>query len=50
MDAIEVLWITAVLGGDGDTIAMTAATDPSLEDLVLGAIPECLRACCAIRV
>ncbi|MGH7400702.1 MAG: hydrogenase expression protein HypE, partial [Candidatus Rokuibacteriota bacterium] len=37
--AIDVLWITAGLGCDGDTIAMTAATQPSIEDLVLGAIP-----------
>ena len=36
---IDVLWITAGLGCDGDTIAMTAATQPSIEDLVLGAIP-----------
>jgi hydrogenase small subunit len=36
---IDVLWITAGLGCDGDTIAITAATQPSLEDLVLGAIP-----------
>jgi hydrogenase small subunit len=36
---IDVLWITAGLGCDGDTIAITAATQPSIEDLVLGAIP-----------
>src|SRR4051812_25446256 len=36
---IDVLWITAGLSCDGDTISMTAATQPSLEDLVLGAIP-----------
>src|ERR1700693_5215879 len=36
---IDVLWITAGLGCDGDTIAMTAATQPSIEDIVLGAIP-----------
>ncbi len=36
---IDVLWITAGLGCDGDTIAMTAATQPSIEDLVLGAMP-----------
>lgn len=36
---IHVLWITAGLSCDGDTISMTAATQPSLEDLVLGAIP-----------
>jgi hydrogenase small subunit len=39
MDAIDVLWITAGLGCDGDTVAMTAATQPSIEDLVLGAVP-----------
>jgi hydrogenase small subunit len=37
--ALDILWITAGLGCDGDTIAMTAATNPSIEDLVLGAIP-----------
>ena len=36
---IDVLWITAGLGCDGDTIAMTAATQPSIEDVVLGRIP-----------
>lgn len=36
---IHVLWITAGLGCDGDTIAMTAATQPSIEDLVFGALP-----------
>src|SRR5687767_16004962 len=36
---IDILWITAGLGCDGDTIAMTAATQPSIEDIVLGAIP-----------
>jgi hydrogenase small subunit len=36
---IAVLWLTAGLGCDGDTVAMTAATQPSLEELLLGAIP-----------
>src|ERR1700756_4784053 len=36
---IDVLWVTAGLGCDGDTIAMTAATQPSLEDLIFGALP-----------
>jgi hydrogenase small subunit len=36
---IDVLWITAGLGCDGDTIAMTAATQPSLEELMFGALP-----------
>ena len=36
---IDILWITAGLSCDGDTIAMTAATQPSIEEMVLGAIP-----------
>jgi hydrogenase small subunit len=36
---IDVLWVTAGLGCDGDTIAMTAATQPSIEEVVLGGIP-----------
>ena len=39
IETIDVLWITAGLSCDGDTVAMTAATQPSVEDLVLGAIP-----------
>ncbi|MBY0522273.1 MAG: hypothetical protein K2R98_02680 [Gemmataceae bacterium] len=38
-EEIDVLWISAGLGCDGDTIAITAATQPSLEDLIQGAIP-----------
>src|SRR6478609_7569289 len=36
---INVLWITQGLSCDGDTVAITAASQPSLEDIVLGAIP-----------
>ena len=36
---ITVLWITAGLGCDGESVALTAATQPSLEDLVLGGLP-----------
>jgi len=39
LDQIDVLWITAALGCDGDTIAMTAATQPSIEELVGGLLP-----------
>jgi hydrogenase small subunit len=38
-DQINLLWLTAGLSCDGDTIAMTAATNPSIEDLVRGMIP-----------
>ncbi|HWG51458.1 MAG TPA: hypothetical protein VN669_17285, partial [Candidatus Acidoferrales bacterium] len=36
---IDILWITAALGCDGDTISMTAATQPSIEDVLRGGIP-----------
>jgi hypothetical protein len=39
VDDMCVLWVTAGLGCDGDTIALTAATQPSLEELLLGGIP-----------
>jgi hydrogenase small subunit len=36
---IDVLWITAGLGCDGDTISLTAAAQPSIEEVVMGGIP-----------
>ena len=36
---IDILWMTAGLGCDGDTISITAATLPSIEEIVLGALP-----------
>src|SRR5437764_12398760 len=36
---IHVLWITAGLSCDGDSVSITAATQPSIEDVLLGAIP-----------
>ncbi len=39
LEQLDVIWLTAGLSCDGDTISITAATQPSLEDLVLGAIP-----------
>ena len=36
---IDILWITAGLSCDGDTVSVTAATQPSLEDVLLGAVP-----------
>ena len=38
-EPISVLWMTSGLGCDGDSIAMTAATNPSLEDLLRGCFP-----------
>src|SRR5262247_4950418 len=36
---IHIVWITAGLGCDGDSVSVTAATQPSVEDVVMGAIP-----------
>ena len=33
---VHVLWITAGLGCDGDSVSITAATQPSIEDVLLG--------------
>ena len=36
---VHILWMTAGLGCDGDSVSITAATQPSIEDVLLGAIP-----------
>src|SRR6201989_1208025 len=36
---VHVVWMTTGLGCDGDSVSITAATLPSLEDVVMGAIP-----------
>ncbi|MEO8578147.1 MAG: hydrogenase expression protein HypE [Gemmatimonadales bacterium] len=36
---IHILWLTAGLGCDGDSVSITAATQPSIEDVIMGAIP-----------
>lgn len=36
---LDVLWITAGLSCDGDSVSVTAASQPSIEDLILGAFP-----------
>ena len=36
---VHILWITAGLGCDGDSVSITAAMQPSIEDVLLGAIP-----------
>src|SRR5690348_11100829 len=36
---VHILWTPDGLSCDGDTISTTAATQPSIEDLVMGAIP-----------
>jgi hydrogenase small subunit len=36
---VHVVWLTSGLGCDGDSVAMTNATSPSLEDLLRGVLP-----------
>ncbi|MDT5180167.1 MAG: hydrogenase small subunit, partial [Mycobacterium sp.] len=36
---IHVLWINAGLSCDGDSVALTGATQPSVEEIALGALP-----------
>ncbi|MBV8549872.1 MAG: hydrogenase expression protein HypE [Acidobacteriaceae bacterium] len=36
---IHIVWMTSGLGCDGDSVSITAAMQPSIEDVVLGAIP-----------
>ncbi len=35
----HVIWMTTGLSCDGDSVAMTSAVDPSLEDIITGVIP-----------
>ena len=39
MKEVHILWITAGLSCDGDSVSVTAAEQPSVEDVVMGAIP-----------
>ncbi len=36
---VFILWITAGLGCDGESVSITAATQPSIEDIVMGGLP-----------
>ena len=36
---VHIVWMTSGLGCDGDSVSITAATQPSIEDVILGAIP-----------
>src|SRR5687768_5362949 len=39
VEQIDILWLTAGLSCDGDTVSITAATQPSIEDVLMGALP-----------
>ncbi len=36
---VHVLWLNAGLSCDGDSVALTGATQPSIEDIAMGALP-----------
>ena len=36
---VDILWLSAGLSCDGDSVSITGATQPSLEDIVLGILP-----------
>lgn len=38
IETISILWITAGLGCDGESVALTAATQPRIEDIVMGGL------------
>jgi hydrogenase small subunit len=39
VEEVHILWISEGMSCDGDTVSMTAAAQPSIEDVVLGLIP-----------
>src|SRR2546423_3706545 len=39
VDEVHILWISEGMSCDGDTVSITAAGQPGIEDVVLGAIP-----------
>ena len=43
---VHILWITAGLSCDGDSVSIIAATQPSIEDVLLGTkfpdFPKCI--------
>ena len=36
---VHIVWLTAGLSCDGDSVSVTAAMQPSVEEVVMGAIP-----------
>ena len=39
VDEVHILWTSEGMSCDGDTVSMTNATLPSIEDVVLGLVP-----------
>lgn len=46
---VHILWITGGLGCDGDSVSITAASQPSIEDVALGLSPDSPRSTCTTR-
>ena len=46
---VHILWMNGGLGCDGDSVALTAATQPSIEEIALGALPGPPRSRCTGR-
>ena len=46
---VHILWMNGGLGCDGDSVALTPATQPSIEEIVLGALPGSRRSRCTGR-
>ena len=44
VEEVHILWISEGMSCDGDSVSITAAGQPSIEDVLLGAIPGCERA------
>ena len=40
VEEVHILWISEGMSCDGDSISVTAATLPSIEDVLLGNIPR----------
>src|SRR4029078_9762397 len=39
VEEVHILWISEGMSCDGDTVSITAAGQPAIEDVLLGAIP-----------
>ena len=39
VDEVHILWISEGMSCDGDTVSITAATQPAIEDVVTGLVP-----------
>ena len=39
VEEVHILWISEGMSCDGDTVSITAAGQPGIEDVLLGAIP-----------